>query len=91
MMEIEFKEQAIEDIKLHKRSGNKAAVKKIIELIEDIKLHPRTGIGQVEPLKHELSDYWSRHINKKHRLIYRIDDENNTVYIISAYSHYSDK
>jgi len=53
--------------------------------------HPETGIGQPEQLKHNLSGYWSRRINQKDRLIYRIDEVIVTVFVISASSHYGDK
>lgn len=50
---------------------------------------PRFGIGQPEPLKHNLTDYWSRHLSKKNRVIYRFDDE--TIYIFAIGGHYGDK
>ncbi|MCD8268162.1 MAG: Txe/YoeB family addiction module toxin [Parabacteroides sp.] len=52
---------------------------------------PFEGIGSPEPLKYELSGYWSRQINKKDRLVYRVDDSIVTVYIVSALGHYDDK
>jgi toxin YoeB len=64
--------------------------KKILELIKYIKRNPYEGIGKPEPLKYELSGYWSRHINEEHRLVYKvIEDENeNTLVIISCKNHY---
>lgn len=41
---------------------------------------------RLEPLRHELSGYWSRRINNEHRLIYSIDEKN--IYIISCLGHY---
>ena len=59
---------------------------------KDIKRNPYNGIGKPEQLKHELSGYWSRHINQEHRLVYEIrEDENkgeNTLVIISCKKHY---
>ena len=46
------------------------------------------GIGKPEPLIGNLTGYWSRRINDKERLIYKIDDEN--VYIVACRYHYSD-
>jgi len=43
---------------------------KINEIIKDIKRNGNEGIGKPEPLKHELSGYWSRRITDKHRFIY---------------------
>ena len=49
------------------------------------------GIGSPEPLKYELSGYWSRQINKKDRLIYKVKEETITIYIVSATGHYNDR
>lgn len=59
---------------------------KIILLIEDIKKNPFKGLGKPEHLKHEISPCWSRRINKKDRLIYRI--RRNQIEIISILGHY---
>ncbi|WP_323670358.1 Txe/YoeB family addiction module toxin [Psychroflexus montanilacus] len=48
-------------------------------------------MGKPEQLKHNLSGYWSRRINKKDRLIYQVVEDIVTVYIISAIGHYDDK
>ena len=52
---------------------------------------PYDGIGSPEPLKYELSGYWSRQINKKDRLIYKVKEETITIYIVSAIGHYGNK
>ncbi len=57
------------------------------ELVE----HPKTGTGKPELLTGNLNNYWSRRINKKDRLIYRINDEMIIIYILSAKGHYFDK
>ncbi|MCX2491986.1 Txe/YoeB family addiction module toxin [Pedobacter sp. PF22-3] len=49
------------------------------------------GVGNPERLKFELSGLWSRRINQKDRLIYKIEDEVVTVTIISALGHYGDR
>ncbi|NLC43088.1 MAG: Txe/YoeB family addiction module toxin [Clostridiales bacterium] len=61
-------------------------LKKINELILDIGRNGNEGIGKPEPLKHELSGYWSRRITDAHRLIYSTDEEN--IYIASCKGHY---
>ncbi|MGE6354358.1 Txe/YoeB family addiction module toxin [Flavobacterium sp. NPDC079362] len=53
--------------------------------------NPFEGVGKSEALKHELSGLWSREINKKDRLLYRVKEELVTVVVISAMGHYSDK
>ena len=73
------------------KSGDTASIKKIKQIFDELEEHPQTGIGQPEQLKHNLSGYWSRRINQKDRLIYRIDETIVTVFVISASSHYGEK
>lgn len=79
------------DISHHKKSGDKAILRKIEKLLNELKDHPGTGTGQPEMLKHNLQGLYSRRINSKHRLVYDIKDEIVTVIILSAHSHYGDK
>ena len=65
---------------------DKKIVKKINEIIKDIKRNGNEGIGKPELLQHELSDYWSRRITEKHRLIYFITE--NQLIIIGCSEHY---
>ena len=68
----------------------KRIIKKINQLIKDIIRNGNTGIGHPEPLKHELSGYWSREIDEKNRLVYKILDNGN-VLIAHCKGHYKDK
>ena len=54
---------------------NKQIFKKINELIKDIVRNPFEGLGKPEPLKHELADYWSRRIDKEHRIVYLVGED----------------
>ena len=63
--------------------------KKINNLIKDIDRNGNEGIGKPEPLTGNLTGFWSRRINDKDRLIYKIDDKN--IYILSCRYHYNDK
>ncbi|MEU4343530.1 Txe/YoeB family addiction module toxin [Nocardia sp. NPDC023852] len=58
---------------------DKAKVKRINTLIVDVIRNGNEGIGKPEPLRHELSGYWSRRINDEHRLVYRIDRDTVTI------------
>jgi len=60
--------------------------KKIKQLIEDIMQTPYSGLGKPEPLKHDLTGYWSRRISEEHRLVYKVEDD--TLYVISCRYHY---
>jgi toxin YoeB len=45
---------------------------RINRLIENTRQTPFSGLGKPEPLKHELSEYWSRRITDEHRLVYKV-------------------
>ena len=90
-MEIVFLEQAEKDREYWKKSGNKAIMNRITALLEDIIAHPYTGIGKPEPFKYELAGCWSRRINSEHRIIYSVNDEIITVYVLSMRYHYGKK
>ena len=51
---------------------------------------PFSGTGNPEALKWELTGYWSRRINQKDRLIYKVAEELVIVYVVSASGHYED-
>lgn len=70
----------------HKKSGNKALLKKIISFLEEIVEHPYSGTGKPEPLKHDLNGKWSRRINKEHRLVYEVLE--HSILLHSARGHY---
>jgi toxin YoeB len=65
---------------------DKNMLKKINELIKDIQVHPYAGLGKPEPLKFDLAGYWSRRIDREHRLVYRVHD--GALYIYSCRYHY---
>ena len=85
---LTFSAIALMDIENHKKSGDKAVLKKIEKLLIELMEHPQTGTGQPEQLKHDLAGLYSRMINQKHRLVYSVDEEKMTVNILSARAHY---
>lgn len=68
------------------QNTDKKTLKRINELIKDIMRNPYEGIGKPEPLRYQLSGYWSRRINKEDRLIYKVEGE--LLIIISCSEHY---
>lgn len=70
------------------QTEDKKTLKKINTLLKDIDRNDNEGIGKPEPLIGNLSGFWSRRINEKDRLIYKIDE--NNIYILSCRYHYSD-
>jgi len=61
---------------LYWQNENKNLLKRINLLVKDIERNPFKGLGKPEPLKNNLSGWWSRKIDDKHRLVYRIEKGN---------------
>jgi toxin YoeB len=90
-MEIIVAPEALEHLREFKKIGNKATLKKIERIFSELSINPYSGVGNPEPLKYEWSGYWSRQIDKKNRLIYRVDEEKIFVFVVSAKGHYKDR
>jgi toxin YoeB len=82
---VRFDPEAWEDF-LFWLATNRKIARRIIRLIGEIQRDPFSGIGKPEPLKGELSGYWSRRITDEHRLVYRADADE--VKILKARYHY---
>ncbi len=88
---LKIEELALSHIKKHFKSGDKASIKKIEKILIELTETPYAGIGQPEALKYELSGFWSRKINQKDRIIYKVEEDIVTVFVISAMGHYNSK
>ena len=64
-------------------------IKRSNELIADVMRNGYEGIGKPEPLGGELSGFWSRRIDREHRLVYRLKDKD--VEIVACRYHYSNR
>ena len=84
-MKIVFADQGWDDFTYWVSHDRKIA-KRIIRLIKEIERDPFDGIGKPEPLKHDMTGFWSRRITDEHRLVYSV--ENNQVLIAQARYHY---
>ena len=60
---------------LYWQQTDKKILKRINTLVKDISRQPFEGIGDPEPLKHNWTGYWSRRINREHRLVYKVKDK----------------
>lgn len=80
--------EAKEEIAKHIKSGNKPLIKKLDRILVELSEQPYSGEGKPEQLKHNLTGFWSRRLNKEHRLIYKVDEEIPRVFVISAMGHY---
>jgi toxin YoeB len=86
-----FSDEAEKNIFSHRKAGDKRILTKIDSLLSELEEHPRTGTGKPELLKNDKRGFWARRINRKHRLVYKIEDDKVIVIVISALGHYSDK
>lgn len=71
------------------QTEDRKTLRKVNQLIEEIARNKNEGTGKPEALSGNLVGFWSRRINDKDRLIYKIDDEN--IYILACRYHYGEK
>lgn len=84
-MEVVFLDQAWDDY-LYWQNHDKNILKEINNLLKDIDRDPFKGAGSPEPLKHQLSGYWSRRITLEHRLVYRMEERQ--IRVLQCRYHY---
>jgi toxin YoeB len=82
---ISFRERAWNDY-LYWQQTDKVKLKRINQLIRDIQRNPFEGIGKPEPLRHDLTGFWSRRIDDEHRLVYAVEGTN--IMIAQCRYHY---
>lgn len=73
-MELRFTTEAWDDY-LWFQKNDRAGMKRINLLIRDIQRSPFEGLGKPEPLRHQLSGFWSRRVTDAHRLVYTVEDD----------------
>lgn len=71
---------------LYWQATDKKMLKRINALIADIERQPHDGLGKPEPLKHQWTGYWSRRIDREHRLVYKAIDD--AIVIVQCRYHY---
>jgi toxin YoeB len=69
------------------QANDRKLLKRVNQLIADIDRNGHDGIGKPEPLRNDLSGYWSRRVNSEHRLVYRID-EDDVIHVVACRFHY---
>jgi len=74
---------------LYWQEQDKKTLKKVNQLVTDIERNGYAGIGKPEQLRGDLSGWWSRHIDDKNRIVYRI--QNGHIEISQCRGHYEDK
>ena len=81
-------EDAWEDYLYWQTQDNKTLLR-INKLVQDIERNGHEGIGNPEPLKYKKAGFWSREIDGKNRLVYRI--QGDTIEIVQCRTHFGDK
>lgn len=71
---------------LYFQQHDKKLVKKTHQLLKDIDRQPFSGQGKPEALKHHLQGFWSRRINREHRLVYCVAQQR--IIIAACRYHY---
>lgn len=73
MIRVIFSREAWEQY-LFWQETDKAMVRKINGLVKECLRHPFEGTGKPEPLRGDLAGFWSRRIDREHRLVYRVTE-----------------
>lgn len=71
---------------LYWQGRDRKTLKRINTLIKDIQRQPFDGLGDPEPLRHQWSGYWSRRIDREHRLVYKVTDD--AIIVVQCRYHY---
>jgi toxin YoeB len=82
---LEFDPAAFEDLAWWVENDRAKAVR-ILKLIRDLQRDPFHGVGQPEPLRHDLAGCWSRRIDQEHRLVYQVSQDK--IRILACRYHY---
>jgi toxin YoeB len=88
-MKIVFSPEAWEDYQ-YWQTADDVILKRINLLIKDSLRTPFGGLGKPEALKANLQGFWSRRIDREHRLVYRVQGSGaaQTLEIIQCRYHY---
>ena len=87
---IAFTLLASEDFNFWEETSPKTAGK-IKAMLRELQEHPFASPGTPEPLKYQFSGAWSRRINHKDRLVYQVNGNVVTVFVLAMRFHYKDK
>ena len=84
-MRLLWEDDAWEDY-LYWQTQDKKMLKRVDALIKDIRRSAFEGIGKPEPLKHNLSGWWSRRIDEANRIVYY--EKDGIIHIVACRDHY---
>jgi len=88
MSQLLFSEKAWDEY-LYWQGQDKKTLRRLNSLLKDIQRSPFAGIGSPEPLRHSQNGAWSRRIDGKNRVVYKVLDD-DTIQIAQCMGHYDD-
>lgn len=84
-MNVTFTPTALDDLRYWLKTDKKLA-DRILALLEETRRTPFDGTGKPEPLRFQLAGCWSRRIDRVHRLVYQVEE--NEIIVIACRYHY---
>jgi toxin YoeB len=84
-MNVTFTPTALDDLRYWLKTDKKLA-DRILSLLEETRRTPFDGTGKPEPLRFQLAGCWSRRIDREHRLVYQVEE--NEIVVIACRYHY---
>ncbi len=84
-MNVSFTPTALDDLRYWLKTDKKLA-DRILSLLEETRRTPFDGTGKPEPLRFQLAGCWSRRIDREHRLVYQVEE--NEIVVIACRYHY---
>jgi toxin YoeB len=88
MYRIKYEKKALKQLRLLK--SQKHTLQKVSKIIQEISIDPYSPTHKFERLKHTFKGFCSKRVDKKNRIIYRVEDETIIVLIISILGHYEE-
>jgi len=89
VFKVELSENATKEL-LKLMKSHPQAFKKFEQMMPELEQHPYTGTGHPHQLRYT-DGVWSRKLDKKNRLQYRVYEDKVLVFVVSALGHYDDK
>lgn len=84
-MNVTFTPTALDDLRYWLKTDKKLA-DRILALLEEARRTPFDGTGKPEPLRFQLAGCWSRRIDREHRLVYQVEE--NEIVVLACRYHY---
>ena len=85
MYQVKLSKQALKDVEKIKQSGLTKQVKALIAILE---INPYQAPPSYEKLLGDLRGFYSRRINRQHRMVYTVHEDEKAVAIRSMWTHY---